>query len=55
MKTILLVDDDESILLPYCASGRAPNRVYLVRFRVNKSRTDISKSARLTSCRKRMI
>lgn len=36
-----ILDDDESILLPYCASGRAPNRVYLVRFRVNASRTGI--------------
>lgn len=32
---------DESILLPYCASGRAPNRVYLVRLRVNAARTGI--------------
>ena len=32
---------DESILLPYCASGRAPNHVYLVRFRVNAGRTGI--------------
>jgi len=36
-----MVDEDESILLPYCASGRAPNRVYLVRFRVNEKRTGI--------------
>lgn len=36
-----ILDDDESILLPYCASGRAPNRVYLARFRVNASRTGI--------------
>ena len=35
------VDDDESIVLPYCASGRAPNRVYLVRFRVNDKRDGI--------------
>ena len=33
--------DDESILLPYCASGRAPNRIYLVRFRLNAERTGI--------------
>ena len=32
---------DESILLPYCASARAPNRVYLIRFRVHASRTGI--------------
>ena len=32
---------DESIVLPYCASGRAPNRIYLVRLRVNEARDDI--------------
>ncbi|MEO2045293.1 MAG: sialidase family protein [Pirellulales bacterium] len=32
---------DESILIPYCASGRAPNRIYLVRFRVNDARDGI--------------
>jgi len=36
-----IVDEDESILLPYCASGRAPNRVYVVRFRVNAARDGI--------------
>ena len=36
-----ILSDDESILLPYCASGRAPNRVYLVRFRVNRARSGI--------------
>ncbi len=36
-----ILDDDESILLPYCASGRAPNRVYLVRFRAGQARTEI--------------
>ena len=36
-----LFDEDESILLPYCASGRAPNRVYLVRIRVNTARDGI--------------
>lgn len=36
-----VLNDDESILLPYCASGRAPNHVYLVRFRVNEPRTGI--------------
>ena len=33
--------DDESILLPYCASGRAPNRVYLVRLRINAARNGL--------------
>jgi len=32
---------DQTILLPYCASGRAPNRVYLVRFRINAARNAI--------------
>jgi photosystem II stability/assembly factor-like uncharacterized protein len=36
-----ILEKDESILLPYCASGRAPNHVYIVRFRVNKSRDGI--------------
>jgi len=27
--------DGQSILLPYCASGRAPNRIYLIRFQIN--------------------
>jgi len=36
-----VMQDDESILLPYCASGRAPNNIYLVRFRVTPSRTGI--------------
>ena len=36
-----ILNEDESILLPYCASGRAPNRVYLVRFRVNEERSGI--------------
>jgi len=36
-----LVADDESILLPYCASGRAPNRIYLVRFRMNAARNGL--------------
>jgi len=36
-----MLNDDESILLPYCASGRAPNQIYLVRFRVNPSRDGI--------------
>lgn len=37
-----ILEEDESILLPYCASGRAPNRVYLVRFKVNESRDGIT-------------
>ena len=36
-----LMADDESILLPYCASGRAPNRVYLVRLRINAARNGL--------------
>ena len=36
-----ILEKDESILVPYCASGRAPNRVYLVRIRVNKARDGI--------------
>lgn len=34
-------DADGSILVPYCASGRAPNKIYVVRFRVNRERTGI--------------
>ncbi|MAT75821.1 hypothetical protein CMK14_11825 [Candidatus Poribacteria bacterium] len=30
--------EDGSLLIPYCESGRAPNRVYLVRLRINTSR-----------------
>lgn len=37
----ILNEEDESILVPYCASGRAPNRVYLVRFQVNEQRDGI--------------
>jgi len=36
-----LVLDDESILVSYCHSGRAPNHVYVIRFRVNVARTNI--------------
>ena len=36
-----ILDEDESILLPWCAEGRAPNRIYLARFRVNSSRDGI--------------
>jgi len=36
-----LILEDESILVSYCESGRAPNRVYIIRFRVNRSRSGI--------------
>ena len=36
-----ILEADQSILLPYCASGRAPNRVYLVRLRLNPARDGI--------------
>lgn len=36
-----LVLDDESILVSYCQSGKAPNRVYVIRFQLNKARTNI--------------
>ena len=36
-----ILETDQSILLPYCASGRAPNRVYLVRLRLNPARDGI--------------
>ena len=36
-----ILDSDGSILFPYCGSGRAPNRVYLMRFQVNKARTGV--------------
>lgn len=36
-----LVLADESILISYCQSGRAPNRVYVIRFRLNKARTGL--------------
>ena len=36
-----LLLEDESILVSYCESGRAPNRVYVIRFRVDTSRTGI--------------
>ena len=38
-----LVLADESILVSYCESGRAPNRVYVIRFRVNDARTGIER------------
>ncbi len=33
--------DDESVLVSYCQSGVAPNRVYVIRFKVNKNRDGI--------------
>ena len=33
--------DDESILVSYCSSGRAPSRIYVVRFKVNTARDGI--------------
>jgi hypothetical protein len=36
-----ILDKEESILVPYCSSGRAPNRIYLVRIRVNTNRDGI--------------
>ena len=35
------VEKDDSILFPYCASGRAPNALYLLRFRVNAKRDGV--------------
>ena len=32
---------DESLLVSYCSSGRAPNKIYCVRFRVNDKRNAI--------------
>jgi len=36
-----VLEKDGSILFPYCASGRAPNTVYLLRFRVNAARDGV--------------
>ena len=36
-----LVLEDESILVSYCKSGVTPNRVYVIRFRVNGARNGI--------------
>ena len=36
-----ILEKDGSILFPYCASGRAPNAVYLLRFRVNAARDGV--------------
>lgn len=36
-----LLLDDESMLVSYCSSGKAPNRIHLIRFRVNEERSDI--------------
>jgi len=33
--------DDESIMISYCQDGKAPNRVYIIRFRINQARDDI--------------
>ena len=33
--------DDESIMVSYCSSGRAPNTLYVLRFRVNSQRDGI--------------
>ena len=33
--------EDGSFLISYCSSGRAPNRIYVVRFRVNSERDGI--------------
>jgi hypothetical protein len=33
--------EDESLLISYCESGKAPNRVYVIRFRVNPARDGI--------------
>ena len=33
--------EDESFLVSYCSSGRAPNKVYVVRFKVNAARDGI--------------
>lgn len=38
----ILDEENDSILVPYCASGRAPNRVYLVRFQVNEQRDGVT-------------
>ena len=34
--------EDESIMLSYCESGKAPNRVYIIRFRVNRRRNGVA-------------
>ena len=36
-----ILEKDDSILIPYCASGRAPNALYLLRFRVNAKRDGV--------------
>ena len=36
-----ILEKDASILFPYCASGRAPNALYLLRFRVNAKRDGV--------------
>ena len=36
-----ILEKDDSILFPYCGSGRAPNALYLLRFRVNAKRDGV--------------
>lgn len=36
-----ILNADQSILLPYCSSGRAPNRIFMLKFRINGKRTGI--------------
>ena len=33
--------EDETMLVSYCSSGKAPNRIHLVRFRVDRDRSGI--------------
>ena len=33
--------EDGSLLIPYCESGKAPNRVYLIRLRINQNSVEI--------------
>lgn len=35
------VTEDQSIMVSYCESAHAPNRVYVMRIRVNEARDDI--------------
>jgi len=36
-----ILEKDDSILLPWCASGRAPNRVYLGQFGIHRNRETV--------------
>lgn len=38
-----LLSSDGSMLVSYCSSGRAPNRIHLLRFRVNEARDGIER------------